>query len=57
MKRSARKVRQREEPLQRFTASGVSSARATMRELSRMARVALLMLSDARETASTSPPT
>ena len=40
-----------------FTASGVSSALATRRALSRMARVALPMLSDARETASTSTPT
>src|SRR5262249_43174946 len=40
-----------------FSASGGSSAFATMRELSRMARAALLMLIDARATASTSPPT
>jgi len=42
---------------QRFTAAGSSRARATMRVESRMARVALAMLSDARETASTSTPT
>ena len=39
-----------------FTASGVKSF-AAMRELSRIARVALAMLIDARETASTSSPT
>ena len=44
-------------PNQRFTAFGSSRARATMRVESRMARVALAMLSEARETASTSTPT
>src|SRR6185295_8743484 len=39
-----------------FPASG-SSCLATMRALSRMARVALAMLIEARDTASTSPPT
>ena len=36
-------------PVQRFTASGLSSARAIVREPSRMARAALLMLIDARK--------
>jgi hypothetical protein len=36
---------------------GASSARATRRALLRIARVELLIVIDARETASTSPPT
>ena len=40
-----------------FTASAGSSCFATIRELSRIARAALPMVIDARDTASTSPPT
>src|SRR5262249_12583955 len=40
-----------------LVASGGSSCLATMPELSRMARAALLMVIEARDTASTSPPT
>ena len=52
----AEDVRPRFDRVHYFTASG-SSCFATIRELSRIARVALPMLIDARDTASTSLPT